>query len=207
MPQRQQRGLAARPRQVRSVASSKDHNSADTVPEQVHDKHKLRQLVTEETAARKALGDLFTCEREAKKNEQERHWVESWKAQQAREDKQGKQGGQQLSTRNATQEKKENQKNPTVKPTIGFSLLDTVDLSGQPMITVTNVNHGSPAGLAGMQEGDILLAYKGTKITTVDEFRPLYSGASRNDQVEVTFKRIDQATGVENTLKRTMLLQ
>lgn len=72
---------------------------------------------------------------------------------------------------------------------------------GAPVGTteVTRVVEGSPAAVAGLREGDRIVAIDGSEIATFADLRDLVA-ARAGEQVEVTFERGDQTATVPVTL-------
>jgi hypothetical protein len=65
----------------------------------------------------------------------------------------------------------------------------TTDGKGVP---VENVYPGTSAAEAGLQAGDVMTAWNGTKLGNVEDWMPLLRDAKPGDEVTVTFKRGDE---------------
>lgn len=68
--------------------------------------------------------------------------------------------------------------------------LDATVKSG---VLVTNVIEGSPADEAGMEDGDIIVEFKGRKVESPSELRELVEGSEVGDTVKVKVVRDDKA--------------
>lgn len=74
----------------------------------------------------------------------------------------------------------------------------TADGSGVP---VENVFPGTTAAEAGLQAGDVMTSWNGTKIGSVEDWMPLLQAAKPGDEVEITFLRGGETKSAKATLK------
>lgn len=68
-------------------------------------------------------------------------------------------------------------------------------------VLIEDVYPGTSAADAGLQGGDIMTAWNGTKVTSVEEWMPLLNGAKPDDEVEITYLRDGEERTTTATLK------
>ena len=74
----------------------------------------------------------------------------------------------------------------------------TTDGSGVP---IESVFPETTAALAGLKVGDVMTAWNGTKIGSVEDWMPLLQSAKPGDEVEITFQRGGETMTAKATLK------
>ena len=100
-----------------------------------------------------------------------------------------------------------------IRPVLGVSAVGISDMSiyqknsfGIQLnqtngIYITSVVSGSPAQLAGIQQGDILIRFDGEEITSFKQFRKLLYGKKVNDMVDIILTRQSETITVRVRLQ------
>lgn len=70
---------------------------------------------------------------------------------------------------------------------------------GDRGMKIDGVREGSPAALAGMKEGDLLVELDGTPITSVEDLQVVYDRHQPGDKVKAVYERAGQKVTVEVT--------
>jgi hypothetical protein len=70
-------------------------------------------------------------------------------------------------------------------------------------VAIENVFPGTSAAEAGLQPGDVMTSWNGTKLTSVDDWMPLLGAAKAGDEVTITYTR----NGEEHTTVATLKAQ
>lgn len=72
-------------------------------------------------------------------------------------------------------------------------------------VYVSQVEKNSPASLSGLEQGDIITAINGTKITSMDELQQFLAKCKVGDAVELSVTRSQNGKMTQGTLKATLI--
>jgi S1-C subfamily serine protease len=74
--------------------------------------------------------------------------------------------------------------------------------SGNDGVRLAGVSPGSPAALAGLREGDVIVQFAGSKIHSIEDLMQQLSAKTPGDQVEIVVLRSGKSLTAKATLAR-----